>query len=123
VSELRILNRTRGTVVGSRVKVADTWWGRLRGYLGRRRPVDGEGLLLVPCNGIHTYGMTFPLDVLFLDNGGRVVRSSRHVRPWQPPLRVQSARYVLEVPVGTIEATGTCTGDELAWVPERRRTE
>ena len=116
---LRVVNRTRGTVVGSRVALADTWWGRARGYLGRKRPADGEGILLVPCNGIHTWGMTFPLDVLFLDAGGRVLESARHVQPWKSPLRVQRASYVLEVPVGTIDATGTVEGDELAWMPPR----
>jgi hypothetical protein len=99
--------------------VADTWWSRLRGYLGRRRPDEGEGLLLVPCSGIHTYGMTFPLDVLFLDARGRVLQSAPQVPPWHQPMRVQTARYVLEVPVGTIQATGTCRGDELAWMPPR----
>lgn len=119
MSTLRIVNRTRGTVVGSRVTVADTWWSRARGYLGRRRPGEGEGLLLVPCRGIHTFGMTFPLDVLFLDSRGRVLESARQVRPWRQPLRVQAARYVLEVPVGTIDASETRQGDELAWMPPR----
>jgi uncharacterized protein len=122
MSELRVVNRTRGTVVGSQITVADTWWQRARGYLGRQRPDEGEGLLLVPCNGIHTYGMTFPLDVLFLDRHGRVLESAPRVRPWRQPLRVQAARYVLEVPEGTIEATGTCKGDELAWLPPREAT-
>lgn len=118
-----MVNRTRGTVVGSHIEVADTWWGRARGYLGRRPPDEGEGLLLVPCNGIHTWGMAFPLDVLFLDPRGRVLASARQVRPWKQLLRVHAARYVLEVPVGTIEATGTREGDELAWMPPRESRE
>lgn len=122
MSQLRIVNRTRGTVVGSHVLVADDWWGRLRGYLGRRRPTSGEGILLVPCNAIHTLGMRFPLDVLFLDSGGRVIASAPNVRPWRGARRVTAARYVLEVPVGTIEGTGTCPGDELAWSPPRTQT-
>lgn len=121
MKELRVVNRTRGTVVGSRITLADTWWGRARGYLGRKQPSEGEGMLLVPCSGIHTWGMAFPLDVLFLDAAGRVLESARQVRPWRQPLRVQHAQYVLEVPVGTIDATGTVEGDELAWMPPRDR--
>lgn len=119
MSAVRIVNRTRGTVLGSHVRVAHTWWSRLRGYLGRSRPDAGEGILLVPCNAIHTYGMAFPLDVLFLDESGRVLRRVRDVRPWTRPNRVNAARYVLEVPVGTIEATETREGDELTWLPPR----
>jgi uncharacterized membrane protein (UPF0127 family) len=91
----------------------------MRGYLGRRRPEEGEGILLVPCNGVHTYGMSFPLDILFLDETGRVLRREPAVQPWARPVRVNTARYVLEVPVGTIEATDTIEGDELTWLPPR----
>lgn len=117
MTELRIVNRTRGTVVGSHVTLADTPWGRLRGYLGRRRPKGGEGLLLAPCSGIHMWGMRFPLDVLFLDREGKVLSSEPDLRPWQGPRRVNDAHYVLEIPVGTIEATGTRQGDRLVWMP------
>ena len=73
MSHLRIINRTRGTVVGSRVAVASGWWSRLRGFLGRPKPHEGEGILLVSCNMVHTFGMTFPLDILFLSAEGRVL--------------------------------------------------
>ncbi len=119
MSGVRIINRTRGTVLGSRIRVAYTFWSRMRGYLGRPSPAEGEGMLLVPCNSVHTYGMRFPLDLIFLDDSGRVLRSIPRVRPWEKPKRVTSAHYVLEVPAGTIEATETTTGDELTWLPPR----
>ena len=62
---MRIENRTRNTVLGSRVVLAATWWSRLRGFLGSHDPLPGEGILLIPCNGVHTYGMSFSIDVLF----------------------------------------------------------
>ena len=56
MSTLRVVNRTRGAVVGSRVQVADRFWSRLRGFLGRPQPSPGEGLLLTPCDGVHMFG-------------------------------------------------------------------
>lgn len=116
---VRIVNRTRGTLLAQRGEVADNWWRRLRGYLGRDRPIQGDGMLLVPCNAIHTYGMAFDLDVIFLDAKGQVLRILPEMKPWTRSVRVPDARYVLEVPVGTIETSGTNVGDELSWTPSR----
>ena len=112
---VRIVNRTQGTLLASRIELADSWWGRFRGYLGRTRPRSGEGMLLVPCNAVHTYGMSFSLDVIFLDARGEVVKVLPDLKPWRKSDRVTSARYVLEVPKGTIEASGTVVGDRLTW--------
>ena len=112
---MRITNRTRNTLLGSRVAVASSFWSRLRGFIGRPEPKRGEGLLILRCDGIHTFWMSFDLDVLFLDEKGRVLKLVRSLHPWKRTRRVVGARYVLEVPVGTIDASGTQPGDELSW--------
>jgi uncharacterized protein len=112
---MRISNRTRNTLLGTRVKPAATFWSRLRGYIGRPRPQRGDGILLVPCDAIHTWWMSFHLDVLFLDPRGMVVEVVRSLGPWRRTRRVEGARYVLELPVGTIDASGTQVGDHLTW--------
>lgn len=112
---MKITNRTRRTLLGSQVRMADSWLGRLRGFLGRREPRQGEGILLLPCNAIHTFGMAFDLDVLFLDGEGKVLELRRSIPPWRITGRVPGGRYVLEVPTGTIDASGTQVGDELTW--------
>lgn len=112
---MRIVNRTRNTLLGTRVAPAATFWNRLRGYIARPRPKQGEGILLIPCDAIHTWWMTFDLDVLFLDDRGRVLDLVRSLRPWKRTRKVAGARYVLEVPEGTIDASGTRVGDELSW--------
>jgi uncharacterized membrane protein (UPF0127 family) len=112
---MKITNRTRMTLLGSRVRLADSWVGRLRGFLGRPEPKQGEGILLLPCNAIHTLGMNFAVDVIFLDAEGRVLELRRSLPPWRITSRVRRGRYVLEVPVGTIDASGTQVGDELTW--------
>ena len=115
---VRILNRTREIVLGTRIELADSWWARLRGYLGRKNPpLPGEGILLVSCSAIHTYGMQFELDVIFLDAGGMVLQTISDMQRWTRSPRVAGARYVLEVPSGTIRRTGTSIGDALTWRP------
>ena len=113
MSTLRVVNRTRGAVLGSQVNVADRFWSRLRGFLGRRRPAPGEGLLLTPCDGVHMFGMRFPLDVVFLAEDGTVLHLVEALQPWERTSRVRDARAVLELPVGTLGRTGTMVGDRL----------
>lgn len=117
---MKIINRTQGTVLGWRVSLADTWWSRFRGFLGKAAPGRGEGILLAPCNAVHTMGMRFPLDVIFLTVDGTVVQLESFLRPWRIRRGARAARYVLEVPAGTISATRTTLGDELSWALEAR---
>ncbi len=63
------------------IEVARGWWGRAVGLLGRKELPAGHALLLKPCSAIHTIGMRFPIDVVFLDEAGGVVRVCRNVRP------------------------------------------
>jgi hypothetical protein len=112
---MRITNRTRGTVLGTQVRLADTWWGRFRGFLARPRPEPGQGILLSPCGAVHTFGMRFALDVIFLDSGGDILAMEENMVPWRTSSRIPGARYVLEVPAGTIQATGTAVGDTCVW--------
>jgi uncharacterized membrane protein (UPF0127 family) len=112
---LRVVNRTRLTLVGSRVLVAERFWDRLRGFLGRPRPTEGEGLLLRPCAGVHMFGMRFPLDLVFLSDDATVVHVVEALKPWRRTSRIAGATSVLEVPVGTLGFTGTQVGDRFGW--------
>lgn len=91
--------------------MAASLWARMRGLLGHAPLEPGEGLLLKGEKAIHTIGMTFPIDVLFLNRAGRVV----HLMTCVPPLRlspmVWRAAHVLELPPGTIDQTGTALDD------------
>lgn len=114
-STLEVRNRDGGTLLGHRVEVADTFWSRLRGLLGRRGLNDGEGLLIVPCKGVHMFGMRFPLDVLILDDDREVVATYSELSPWAMSGVHRDGRYALELPAGTIAETGTSEGDTLTW--------
>lgn len=112
-----IMNRTRDSVLGSEVRVADRWWLRARGFLRRPEPRDGEGLLLSPCRAVHMVGMGFALDIVFIDRLGKVLAIYPNLAPGRRSGWHLRARYALELPVGSIEATGTAIGDSIAWLP------
>lgn len=105
------IDRTTGAVLAARAARADRFLPRLVGLLGRRALAEGEGLLLVPCSSIHTLGMRFPIDVLFLGPEGNVLRALHGVPPWRVPAPVPGARMVLELPAGTLARTGTIDGN------------
>ena len=110
---VRAENTARGTTLGTKIGLADRWWLRLRGLLGRRGLEPGEGLILHPCRAVHMAGMKFPLDVAFLDRQGSVVAMYHSLAPgrrtgWHSP-----AVQALELPAGTLAATGTVDGDTI----------
>ena len=71
-------------VCGVRARVAEGFFARARGLIGKPPPPPGEGLLIPKCNAIHTFFMSYPIDATFLDGEGRVVKFVRNIRPWRP---------------------------------------
>lgn len=112
---LRILNQTTDRPVALRVRFAARRIERLRGLIGHPPLRMGEGLLLAPCRGVHTFGMRHPIDVLALDGGGWVLRSWRALPPRRLTGLLRRGAAVLELPVGAIDASGTREGHRLAW--------
>jgi uncharacterized membrane protein (UPF0127 family) len=101
--------------LATHVEVADSFGARLLGLMFRRGLPAGAGLLLFPCNSVHTWFMRFPIDVLYLDSTGRVVKVVLSMRPWRFGPVVREARQVLELPAGA--ATGVEVGDQLTLLP------
>jgi len=72
----------------SRLRIASTLWERLRGIRKGPRLCDGELLMLIPCQSIHSFGLKEPIDVAFIDNCGQVLKSVSAL----PPNRVVNCR-------------------------------
>jgi uncharacterized membrane protein (UPF0127 family) len=110
-----VYNKTRETFVATDTGVADNYLRRLVGLLGksRRWANNGSGLWIVPCKGVHTIGMMFPIDLIFLDKDHEVVHLEEHVRPFRISKVSLKSFSVLELPVHTIYRTGTRVGDRL----------
>ncbi len=89
-------------------------WERMRGLLGRPALQVGEGLLIDPCPSVHTVGMSYPLDLAFLDASLRVVKLVATLPPWRFAACAQ-ARATLELPPGALAAQQLAVGDVLEW--------
>ena len=107
-----VRNLTKGKLLGDAVSIADTSAKRRTGLLKHTSLEPGQGLWIVPCEGVHTFGMKFAIDVMFLSKKRQVlkIRKDMHRRRIAFCLRAHS---VLELPAGTAELTGTEPGDQL----------
>jgi uncharacterized membrane protein (UPF0127 family) len=110
---LRARNITREVVIGDDIREAGTFLARLRGLLGTDGLAPGEGLWISRCSSIHSFGMRFLFDALFLGPDGKVVGRYERFRRNRISRVFWNARGVLELPAGTIERTGTEVGDEI----------
>ena len=110
---MKIRNATRGSFLGGAIRSADTFFLRMRGLLRTDELAEGEGLWIHPCSSIHSLGMRFEFDALFLGPGGKVVGRYERFRRNRISRVFWNARGVLELPAGTIERTGTEVGDEI----------
>jgi uncharacterized membrane protein (UPF0127 family) len=118
---LRVENLSKSTVLGENIKIADSSLRRMVGLLGTSHLEPQSGLLIFPTQGVHTFGMKYPIDVVFLDRGRRVVGIRSAIKPWRLSPIFWRAECVVELPAGVIAATRTEVGDQLSWGAERRQ--
>jgi uncharacterized protein len=110
---VRVINATRKTLVGERIRVAETGLTRIVGLLGESELLPGDGLLIVPSQSIHTWGMQFPIDIAFLDNEWKVIAIRPDMRPFRMTRMFWKAAAVLELPSGRLDSTSTRVGDTI----------
>lgn len=114
-SQGQAFNRTRQVYLATALTLADTHWSRLRGLMGASEHDfrNGCGLWIVPCRGVHTMAMRFPIDVVYLSSASTVVHVEARLRPWRfAPIRLRAAT-VLELPSGKTAETATAVGDKI----------
>lgn len=109
---MEVLNLTRQTRL-ARVRVANSFFSRLIGLLGRKSLEVDEGLWIKPCRGMHTVGMRFSLDVVFLDAQNRAIKVVTGLTPFRICWGGREAKSVLELTVGTIGRSHTRPGDRI----------
>jgi len=95
------------------LEVATTSRARTRGLLGHTPLRMGQGLLIRPCSWIHTFGMGFTIDVLYVARDGRIVACAENLRPGRFDRPVLRSRWVVEMPAGAIRYYGVAVGDRL----------
>ena len=109
---LYLWQKESGTSIVQDLWLAATFWRRLKGLLGTKELLPGQGLLLRPCNSVHTIGMAYSLDVIFLSHNFQVLQVVESLRPRRFACHF-AAHQVLELPSGTIASCGIAPGQAL----------
>lgn len=115
---VRAMNRTRGTILCERLEKAVTSLERSRGLLGRKSLEPGAGMLfiagrLTPFLWMHMFFMRFPIDIVFLDRSGKVLKIDHCLRPWRVSSLVFGAHQALELAAGSAAQSGARPGDQI----------
>ena len=97
MADFQLINAQSAEVLVADLKLAATFWSRLRGLQFRKKLPDGEGLLIVPCRSIHTHWMRFPIDVAMINEHGVVVKIQQKIAPWRTCAGPRGTKAVLEV--------------------------
>jgi len=106
-----------GAVLAPTIQLANNPWTRLKGLLGTKSLLDGEGLWIIPCNSIHMFGMRYAIDAVFISKDLRVVRVAADLQPGKAVWPVKGAWSVIELPSGFAARHGVESGCELVLAP------
>jgi len=109
-----ILENENNLNIQFKVKWAKNLWQRLVGLLATPILNKNEGLLLSPCRSVHTMGMRYALDLVFMDREGRVLKCVPDLKPYRTA-SAKFAYYTLELPTGTIKEMGVSVGNRFTW--------
>ena len=113
MKQLQLINSGSKIVLVSKLLVANTIWERTVGLLNRSCLYTDEGLLIKPCSGVHTFGMRFPIDILFLDGELRALRCMHTCKPWRMAGPVRKAKCVVELHAGILALSKVEIGDRF----------
>lgn len=111
---MEVLNKSKNASLAKDARLADTFISRLAGLLGRKGLGPSEGLILRPCDSVHTFFMRFVIDVIFVDRNNTVIKVYPRLKPNRLTPVFFKAYYAVELPAGTIQSTQTKEGDTLA---------
>jgi uncharacterized membrane protein (UPF0127 family) len=110
---LKVVNLTNRTELADNVSKADTFYKRLKGLMFTKSLPAGHGLLIQPCQSIHTFFMNYSIDVLYLSKDFEIVGLDETLKPAKVGKYQKRAYSVLELPAGTILKTETKIGNYL----------
>ena len=109
---MKYMQICQGTTLLTTVGVADNYFLRLWGLIGRSAE-DIGGLLICPCNQVHTWFMSEPIDIVYLDRSGIILRIDRDIPAWKMLRAERKGKKVLELPAGMTNELGLDCGTEL----------
>lgn len=109
---MKCINLTTGKLIADKLKMKDTFFGRLIGLLATKSLAQGEGIVLKPCTQIHTYFMRFSIDAIFVSKDFVVVKVIEDMKPWRLGPLLFDSYYTVELPAGTLKGS-VKNGDNL----------
>lgn len=92
----------KGIILSEKIKIYDSLFMRVKGLMFRKSLEDNSGIIIVPCNSIHTFFMRFNIDVIFLDSENKIVKIVRNLRPWRMTRMYLKAKKVIELNGGEL---------------------
>jgi uncharacterized protein len=108
------LTRANDDRVIENISKTSNFMERMRGLLASPPLKENEGLLITPCSSVHTFGMNYNIDLVFLDKQWNIVKIVKSLKPWRMSLS-NSAFMVLELAANSIEKLQLATGQQLEW--------
>jgi uncharacterized protein len=113
VKSLKVVNLSNGAELVNNLSTADTFFKRLRGLMFSKKLPAGHGLLIQPCQSIHTFFMKYSIDVLYISKDLEIVGMDETIMPAKVGKFQKRSYSVLELPAGTIRTTETKIGNYL----------
>lgn len=114
MSFISLINSRTGEYIATSVLLADSFWLRLRGLLGRSPLKPYEGLWLIPCQQVHMLGMHYALSIWFINSKSEVCHIIDQLEPGKISPRIREAVSIIEFPAGWGAKSDTSIGDNLA---------
>jgi uncharacterized protein len=116
MKQVTIQRQQDNATIAHCVGLANTYFSRLAGLMGKPGLPQGHGLWITPCNSVHSCFMRFLFDAVFVNAQGQVVHMVQSMPPWQATPLIKGAKAVLELPEGTIALHQLQVGDTLCVV-------
>ncbi len=113
---MKIINKTKNIQIANNIKLANNLFTRLVGLLNKSSLTEDEGLLIKPCRSIHSFGMKFNIDAIFLDKNNQVKHIIKNMKPWRCSKIIFSADKILELAAGVADKTKIEVNDILEFL-------
>lgn len=110
----KIRRQSDASTIVDRAWKTQTAWERMRGLLGRKKLLEQEALLIVPCSSVHTIGMGYEIDIVYLDSQGKVLKTVSRLKPLRFSF-CSGAHYTLELSGGFLARCPLSKGETVEW--------
>lgn len=113
MKKIKIQNITKKNTIAGEGALADNFYTRLKGLIGKKTLAVDGAVCIKPCKSVHTFFMRFSIDVIFIDENGLVCEIVRNIKPYRVSKYVLKAKYVIEILSGNAQKLKIELGDRI----------